>query len=307
MAYIGKEPIVGNFQKCDAITVVNGQAAYTLQVSSTNVVPESANHMLVSLNGILQAPVTSFTVSGSTLTFASNLATGDVIDFVILLGNVLDLGTPSDGTVTNAKLASDVISGETDIGGAIADSDLFLLDDGAGGTLRKTAASRIKTYVGSGLAEADQWRLTTTFTGDASPIASNWERVDSAVRLQAHMGTGMSESSGVFTFPSTGFWLVTFDANFSINGDDRAVYAMIRATTDNGSAWNETGYSSAFIQQTSSNWTGSSASTQAIVDVADTSNDKVAFRIDASNSSTQTEGDTNQTTTGVTFIRLGDT
>ena len=148
MAYIGKEPIVGNFQKCDAITVVNGQAAYTLQVSSTNVTPESANHMLVSLNGILQAPVTSFSVSGSTLTFASNLAPGDVIDFVILLGNVLDLGTVSDGTITNAKLASDVISGETDIGGAIADADLFLMDDGAGGTLRKTAASRIKTYAG---------------------------------------------------------------------------------------------------------------------------------------------------------------
>ncbi len=104
--YIGKEPIVGNFQKCDAITVVNGQAAYTLQVSSTNVVPESANHMLVSLNGILQAPVTSFTVSGSTLTFASNLATGDVIDFVILLGNVLDIGIPSDDSVTLAKMAS---------------------------------------------------------------------------------------------------------------------------------------------------------------------------------------------------------
>ena len=148
MAYIGKEPIVGNFQKCDAITVVNGQAAYTLQVSSTNVTPESANHMLVSLNGILQAPVTSFSVSGSTLTFASNLATGDVIDFVILLGNVLDLGTVSDGTITNAKLASDVISGETDIGGAIADADLLLMDDDAGGTLRKTAASIIKTYAG---------------------------------------------------------------------------------------------------------------------------------------------------------------
>ena len=106
MAYIGKEPIVGNFQKCDAISVVNGQAAYTLQVSSTNVTPESANHMLVSLNGILQAPTTSFTVSGSTLTFASNLATGDVIDFVMLLGNVLDLGVPSDDTVTLAKMAS---------------------------------------------------------------------------------------------------------------------------------------------------------------------------------------------------------
>jgi len=103
MAYIGKEPSVGNFQVCDAISVVNGQAAYTLQVSSTNVVPESANHMLVSLNGILQKPNSSFTVSGSTLTFASNLSTGDVIDFVMLLGNVLDIGVPSDSTVTDAK------------------------------------------------------------------------------------------------------------------------------------------------------------------------------------------------------------
>ena len=101
--YIGKEPIVGNFQVCDAISVVNGQAAYTMQVSSTNVTPESANHMLVSLNGILQKPNSSFTVSGSTITFASNLATGDVIDFIMLLGNVLDLGTPSDSTVTDAK------------------------------------------------------------------------------------------------------------------------------------------------------------------------------------------------------------
>jgi hypothetical protein len=135
MAYIGKEPIVGNFQKCDAITVVNGQAAYTLQVSSTNVVPESANHMLVSLNGILQAPVTSFTVSGSTLTFASNLATGDVIDFVILLGNVLDLGTPSDGTVTNAKLAQDIISGETALATPPATTDELLVSDA--GTLKR--------------------------------------------------------------------------------------------------------------------------------------------------------------------------
>tara|TARA_R110002012_G_scaffold313848_1_gene526014 strand:+ start:62 stop:1120 length:1059 start_codon:yes stop_codon:yes gene_type:complete len=103
MSYIGKTPTIGNFQVCDAISVVNGQAAYTMQVNSVNVVPESANHMLVSLNGILQKPGGSFTVSGSTITFASNLATGDVIDFITLLGNVLDLGTPSDATVTNAK------------------------------------------------------------------------------------------------------------------------------------------------------------------------------------------------------------
>ena len=104
--YIGKQPVVGNFQVCDAITVVNGQAAYTMQVSSTDVNPESANHMLVSLNGVLQKPGSSFTISGATITFASNLATGDAIDFIMLLGNVLDIGAPSDGTVTEPKLAA---------------------------------------------------------------------------------------------------------------------------------------------------------------------------------------------------------
>nr|BAR18323.1 hypothetical protein [uncultured Mediterranean phage uvMED] len=106
MAYIGKTPTIGNFQVCDAISVVNGQAAYTMQVNSVNVSPESANHMLVSLNGILQKAGSSFTVSGSTITFASNLVTGDVIDFIQILGNVLDLGVPSDATVSLAKLTA---------------------------------------------------------------------------------------------------------------------------------------------------------------------------------------------------------
>jgi len=104
MAYIGKTPITGNFVKLDAISVVNGQAAYTMNNGGSAFTDyENVNQFLVSLNGILQAPTDSFTVSGSTLTFASNLATGDVIDFVIVLGNTLDIGTPSDATVTQAK------------------------------------------------------------------------------------------------------------------------------------------------------------------------------------------------------------
>ena len=112
MAYIGTKPTIGNFQICDAISVVNGQAAYTMQVGSVNVIPQSANHMIVSLNGTIQKPNSSFTVSGSTITFASNLATGDVIDFIQILGDVLDLGVPSDATVTTAKLASDSVTYE---------------------------------------------------------------------------------------------------------------------------------------------------------------------------------------------------
>jgi len=113
MSYIGRQPTVGNFQICDAISVVNGQAAYTMQVGSVNVIPQSSNHMIVSLNGTIQKPGganPSFTVSGSTITFASNLATGDVIDFIQILGDVLDLGVPSDATVTTAKVADGAIT-----------------------------------------------------------------------------------------------------------------------------------------------------------------------------------------------------
>ena len=111
MPYIGKEPVIGNFVKLDAISVVNGQAAYTMNNGgSAFTAYDNVNQFLVSLNGVLQAPTDSFTVSGSTLTFASNLATGDVIDFVIVLGNTLDIGTPSDNTVSTAKIVDGAIT-----------------------------------------------------------------------------------------------------------------------------------------------------------------------------------------------------
>jgi len=167
MAYIGKQPVVGNFQKCDAISVVNGQAAYTLNVGGSAVSPENANHMLVSLNGVLQAPGDSFTVSGSTLTFASNLATGDVIDFVIILGDVLDLGTPSDNSISTAKLVAnsvtaakfnaDVISGQTALAAEPADTDEFLVSDA--GVLKRIDYSLIKG--GGGLIHIKTQNITS--------------------------------------------------------------------------------------------------------------------------------------------------
>ena len=106
MPYIGALPDVGSFTKLDAITAVNGQAAYTMQKNSVNFSPASANQMLVSLNGVIQSPGSSFTISAHTLTFASNLSTGDVIDFIIVYGDILNVGTVSDATITNDKLAT---------------------------------------------------------------------------------------------------------------------------------------------------------------------------------------------------------
>jgi hypothetical protein len=168
--YIGKTPTVGNFQVCDAISVVNGQAAYTLQVGGVNVAPESANHMLVSLNGILQKPGSSFTISGSTMTFASNLATGDVIDFVQILGNVLDIGQPSDDTVTAAKLNNDIISGQTALTSAPDLTDELLISDA--GTLKRIDYSLIGGLVKLSSQTADD---DAAVTFDSTIITSSFK------------------------------------------------------------------------------------------------------------------------------------
>jgi len=111
MAYIGKSPALGNFVKLDAISVVNGQAAYTMQNGNVNFTDYSTiNQFLVSLNGIIQSPTSSFTVSGSTITFASNLVTNDIIDFIIVFGNSLSAGTVSDSAITTAKLADSAVT-----------------------------------------------------------------------------------------------------------------------------------------------------------------------------------------------------
>ena len=72
MAYLGQEPISGNFVKLDNISVVNGQATYSMQRSSVNYSPASVNHMIVSLNGVIQSPGSSYTISAHQITFASN-------------------------------------------------------------------------------------------------------------------------------------------------------------------------------------------------------------------------------------------
>jgi hypothetical protein len=105
MPYIGKTPLTGAYQLCDTITT-SATATYNLTVGSSPVIPGAAQNCIVSLNGVVQAPVSAYTVSGSTITFASTLSATDVIDFILILGNVFDIGKPTDGSVTNASVAS---------------------------------------------------------------------------------------------------------------------------------------------------------------------------------------------------------
>lgn len=109
MPYIGVPPTAGQFKKLDSISTVNAQAAYTLQFNSSNFAPATAEQLIVSVNGVIQAPGDAYTISGSTITFSENLVTGDVIDFIIALGEVGNTVTPTDGSVDINKMSSSIM------------------------------------------------------------------------------------------------------------------------------------------------------------------------------------------------------
>ena len=304
MPYIGKQPTVGNFQVCDAISVVNGQAAYTMQVGGSNVEPENANHMLVSLNGILQKPGSSFTISGSTITFASNLATGDVIDFITLLGDTLNTGAPSDDTVTAAKLNNDIISGQTALSSEPDDTDEFLVSDA--GTIKRIDYSLIK---GGGITNAQSFKVTAnTNISGSGYLQSNI--ADTAMDGYSGTGSIVSQSSGTFSFSSTGYYLImwTFDAEFTVSGSQDTGTFEIRVTNDNSTYKDMVRIGKMFDFAEN---TRDGISLQCLVNVDNTTNDKVRFGYGSGNGHDGvtiygTDSSNTYNRNVMTFIRLGD-
>jgi len=107
MAYIGRDTDkISNVEVLDNITF-DGSSSYTLQKNSVNFTPSSANTLLVSIDGVVQAG--NFTVSGSTIDFGTAVAGTSTCDFILHYGVGL-ITTVSDGTVTTAKLADSAVT-----------------------------------------------------------------------------------------------------------------------------------------------------------------------------------------------------
>ena len=151
-----------------------------------------------------------------------------------------------------------------------------------------------------GITMADQWRLTANLTANALPITSNLERVDEAAF--GGIGTGMTESSGVFSFPQTGIYLVRFTAfGQAVINDNLDI--TIEVTTDN-STYNDFTVTGASGDAGTGNC---SMTAEAMIDVTDTSNVKVRFEAGSIGSGSSILGNTDVNYTYMTFIRLGDT
>ena len=173
------------------------------------------------------------------------------------------------------------------------------LDINSGATLDATGA----TVTGAiGITASSFWRLTTTFAGDASPIASNLEVADDA--SYGSLGSAMTQSSGIFTFPLTGYWLVGFGVQFNANSADGRCAPSIQATI------NDSAYDTVCEFSVAANTTGAynNGYGQALIDVTDVANVKVRFsQNQVTSDSNSTYGSTDANVTFMSFTRLGDT
>ena len=225
MSYIGPEPYEAFTSYATETFSVSATTSYTLSHSVAN-----ENELALFINNVRQQPGSgkAYTASGTTLTLSAATATTDTM-YAIYLGRALQTSVPHTNSVTSSMLGSNFFTGATDIGGAIADADLFLVDDGAGGTLRKTAASRIKTYVGS-----NSSLFFATLSANQSVSANTWTKVTLDQEIFDPDGVF---GSNKFTVPSTGYYALFGGARIdSPNGGENCSINFYK----NGSFWTGT-------------------------------------------------------------------
>jgi hypothetical protein len=108
MAYVGKAPQTGAYQILDDVSgsfTGSTPGPFNLTVGGTAVSPGNEASVIISLSGVVQAPITAFSITGSTISFTSNPASTDTF-FGVVLGDTFDIGTPTDATVTAGSLAA---------------------------------------------------------------------------------------------------------------------------------------------------------------------------------------------------------
>lgn len=291
MGFIGKQPAKAAITSSDITDGI---------VTADKLASDSVTTAKIADNGVTTAKINADAVTDAKIAddvVGSEHLTAGEVDTTALGADAVTAAKIADDAISEEHLDATVITGMTELASEPADTDEFLVSDA--GTLKRIDYSLIK---GGGITSAQQWRLTTSFTGNADPIASNIEEADSDG--YGRLGAAMSHSSGTWTFPSTGIWHISFQMNVFGNGSQTEFYAPYIRTTTNNSSYDTAAQS--YGNNYDSNAYSSSKS-EFIFDVTDTSTHKVQFAIAFQNTSCQVMGSTSKHLTGFTFIRLGDT
>ena len=305
MSYLGKVDMNDANIKHYSLT------SSTLTVIPIGWVPASEQSLRVTINGVVQQGDT-FSYSGSNLTLGGPLVVTDTLEVVGIqsVGNII---TPADNSVTTTRLADDAVTlakmaglvrGKIIVGDASGDPSALTVG-GASTVLTSdgTDAAWVAAAAG-GLTAASQWRLNTSFTSSAEPIASNLEEVDAPVGFGV-LGSSMTESLGLFTFPSTGYWFIQFHTEWSTPNNNPWMYSRIYTTTDD-STYTLAAQGNSYGKTDSSQIVYTNANTSYIFDVTSTSTHKIRFDIVVYDANITTVGATNDNRTCMTFLRLAD-
>ena len=158
-----------------------------------------------------------------------------------------------------------------------------------------------------GITVADNWRLNSSvsYLVGQNFLTSNWEQNDTTGFT--NLGTSLTQSSGVFSFPSTGIYLISYTFYATLENDELGSRALIAVTTDNSNFTNVS-FGSFGIQRSSGNYEFTSMC-HTLFDVTNTSNCKVKFGYDAHTGppTSIVNGSTNNNRTNFIAVRLGDT
>ena len=170
MPYIGRGLVQGNYVKLDDLQSQfdGSKTTFTLTSGGQSYKPGSANTLLVSLGGVIQEAITSYTVVNDQITF-SNPPTSDANIFIIALGSAVSIGTPADDSVTNAKLSANLGEysgiGTIILTGIVSATSVrgdgrFLTGVSAGKFISETAGISTNTSVGINTSTVDDNDLT---------------------------------------------------------------------------------------------------------------------------------------------------
>ena len=203
----------------------------------------------------------------------------------------------------SSEIKVNTISEYTSANGVVIDG-VTLKDSKIGGTITipgSTGTMALTSDITGGLEELDMWHMTANLTSNADPITANLAR--SAFSLQTlPKGTGMSVSSGIWTFPSTGFYHIHWYGWMQFQQNSNVGNAYIYASTDNFSSNEER---VAFKQMRGGNGSFDGFSIATIIKVTDTSNHKIKFRWYA-NLPFTLYGSTTENSQSFVFMKVGE-
>jgi len=291
----------GSPNAVDGSQIGVGSARRYIAVDATNWYTATATGAVTSVSGQTGAVVDGDIDHDSLANFAANEH--------YTQANITTIGTVTSGTISTGAVIKDA----TMTLGSDADGDMYYRASNVLTRLAKGSDNDTlmmngnvpnweAVAAGGGLTQADSWELTTSFTGDADPIASNLAQMSG--RGFGTLGDGMSESSGIFTFPETGTWAVQAFFNFRLAGESYFLQGFIVVTT-NDADWDVVAEEATYTTQHASAEIRTSTSLYALLNVTDVANVKVRFKVDVYNASAETQGGTDGLTS-FHFIRLGD-